>query len=361
MAVTRSFLKNEPPVLGQLVTLAVGLAGAFAFHWLELPGAYLSGAMVAVALLSVPGKATSIGTPLRWIAMVLSGVSIGSAVTPETLRGAATYPLSIVLMAVAAYAVTGMSTFYLMRVHGWNKATALLSSTPGAMSTALIIAGQTNASIPRIVVVQLFRAFLLMAVLPIVVTSASGQAMANVVHADDPLWLVALIAVPGLAFGWLLERWKVAGGLFLGIMAVSGFFHGTSIAVGRPPDWFMASSQILIGAWIGSRFVGFDWKSLGGMLGAALGSVTCSIVISLAFAWATSHWLGFPIGQTMLAFAPGAFEAMTLLAFALGLDPLYAVAHHLMRVLVMTFSIPVIMKVWLKDSIVRARSRSFRN
>ena len=351
MAATNSFLKNEPPILGQLLTLAFGFLGAMAARWAELPGAALSGSMMAVALLSVPGKATSIGTPIRLLAMALSGTSIGSAVTPETLRGAATYPLSIFLMAVSSFAVTGTSAFMLMKVKGWNRATAFLASTPGALSSALIIAAQTDADVPRIVVVQMFRVFFLMALLPMLI-AGSGV--------DDSLLILGIMIIPGVALGWFMDRRKIAGGMFLGIMAVSAIFHGTSVAPGRPPDWFMIASQVLIGSWIGSRFVGFNWRSLGSMFGAAVGSMLCTLTVSALFAALTSWLLGFPFGLTMLAFAPGAFEAMTMLAFALGLDPLYAVAHHLARLLVMTFSLPIIMRLWLKDSMVRAKTRAFR-
>ena len=360
MARTRAFLANEPKFSGQFTTIGVGIAGAFLFRLLDVPGGVMSGSMAAVALFSVSRKATSIGTILRLAALILSGVSIGSAVTPETLRGIATYPLSLVMMSICALAVTGASTFFLMRLCGWNKATSLLSSTPGGFSAALSIAAVTNADVPRIVIVQMFRVSFLMVILPIVVSGAGVHLAAPTVHAVDSYTMIGLILIPGIAFGYFLDRRKLAGGMFLGVMLVSGTIHGLGIAPGRPPDIMLFSSQMMIGSWIGSRFVGFQWRTLGSMLGAAIGSVLVTLVVATLFAELTALILGFSFGSVMVAFAPGAFEAMTMLAFALGLDPLYAVAHHLGRLLLMTLAMPILVKAWLKDSMLPAQTRGFK-
>ena len=55
---------------------------------------------------------------------VLIGISLGAVVTPETLHGMATYPLSIVvlLMAMAFISIGGAG--YLRLVHRWGKVDA---------------------------------------------------------------------------------------------------------------------------------------------------------------------------------------------------------------------------------------------
>jgi uncharacterized membrane protein AbrB (regulator of aidB expression) len=49
----------------------------------------------------------------------------------------------------------------------------------------------------------------------------------------------------------------------------------------------------------------------------------------------------------MVGFAPGALEAMTMLAFALGFDALYVGVHHLARFLMLNIAMPVIVQTWL--------------
>ena len=47
-----------------------------------------------------------------------------------------------------------------------------------------------------------------------------------------------------------------------------------------------------------------------------------------------------PFAEALAAFAPGGLEAMTLMAFALGLDPLFVGAHHLARFFMISLALP---------------------
>ena len=51
--------------------------------------------------------------------------------------------------------------------------------------------------------------------------------------------------------------------------------------------------------------------------------------------------LPFRVSDVVIAFAPGAQDPMMVLALALHLDPDYVGAHHLMRFLVVTFSVAI--------------------
>jgi len=52
--------------------------------------------------------------------------------------------------------------------------------------------------------------------------------------------------------------------------------------------------------------------------------------------------LSLPVGDVVMAFAPGALEAMTTLAFALNLDPAYVGTHHIARLIFVSLVVPVV-------------------
>ncbi len=57
--------------------------------------------MLAVAIAALAGRPMQVPLPLARVCFVLIGILLGAVVTPETLRGIATWPLSIALLAVA--------------------------------------------------------------------------------------------------------------------------------------------------------------------------------------------------------------------------------------------------------------------
>ncbi len=346
-APTPSQAFRKPPIVRQLQTVAFGCAGSAAFLWLGIPGGAISGAMVAVTLLTVFGIAHRIEGGLRIAAMIASGVTIGAAVNPETLRGVVTYPVSLLIMSVSIAATTLAGMAVLMFAAGWSKSTAFLASSPGAFAYIIAVSPSVGGDVPRIVVVQMFRVLVLMAVLPILVVEFGPPIVSGPPPILDPYWIVGVMLVLGAAGGLLMERFKLAGGIFFGAMMVSAVFHGTGLAPGRVPTPVALFGQILIGCWTGSRFVGFDWTRLPGILGAAAGSIGAGLATSAAFAFLASGLLGVSFGAAMVGFAPGALEAMTMLAFALGFDALYVGVHHLARFLLLNIAMPVIVQTWL--------------
>ena len=347
-APTPSQAFRKPPLMRQLQTVAIGCVGSAGFLWLGIPGGAISGAMVAVTIATVFGLAHRIEGPLRMAAMIASGVTLGAAVTPETLRGVTTSPLSLLIMTGSIVATTAAGTLYLMLVAGWSKSTAFLASSPGAFAYILAVSPSVGGDVPRIVVVQMFRVLVLMAVLPILVVEFGPPIVGGPPAIIDPLCIVGVMLAAGALVGMGMEKLKIAGGLFFGAMLVSGVFHGSGLAPGRVPTPVALFGQILIGSWTGSRFVGFEWRRLPAILGAAVGSIGISLATSAAFAFAAAILLGVPFGSAMVGFAPGALEAMTMLAFALGFDPLYVGVHHLARFILLNITMPVIVQTWLK-------------
>jgi membrane AbrB-like protein len=340
---------RNPPLYRQLATVAAGGGGSALFLWLGVPGGGISGAMVIVTLMTVFGLAARIEGPIRVVAMVTSGVTLGAAVTPETLRGIATYPGSLLIMAAGVAATTAAGTIFL-RLLGWSRSTALLATSPGAFAYIISVAPSVKGDVPRIVVVQMFRVLVLMAILPMLVVETAGPvAHTGPAPLQDPLWLVAAMLALGALGGYVFHKLKVAGGVFFGAMMVSAAFHGTGYAPGRLPWELAFLGQALIGAWTGSRFVGFDWRRLPTIAGAAFASILISIGVSALFAWFAAVAVGVPFGGAVIAFAPGALEAMTMLAFAIGFDPLYVGVHHLARFMLLNLTMPAIVRFWLEE------------
>ncbi|HKI15990.1 MAG TPA: AbrB family transcriptional regulator [Roseiarcus sp.] len=79
-------------------------------------------------------------------------------------------------------------------------------------------------------------------------------------------------------------------------------------------------------------------------MAAASAAFVAALAAALCAA-ATSALIGVSFVQALVAFAPGGLEAMTMMAFALGLDPLFVGAHHLARSLLISLTLPFAARV----------------
>ena len=82
---------------------------------------------------------------------------------------------------------------------------------------------------------------------------------------------------------------------------------------------------------IGLRFKGISLRGTGTVFGDGFAGFAIAMVIAVAGAVFTTAVAGLPLALTLLAFAPGGLEAMTIMAFALNLDPAYVAAHQIAR------------------------------
>jgi hypothetical protein len=326
----------------QLGTVAVAAVGGFVFQWLGIPAGAMSGAMVATATASslLPGSIVPLGGALRRIAMVVSGIGIGASVTRDVLSNVITYPASILTMMLCVIAMTATSAIITVVFARWDRATAVLAAVPGALAYILSVLPTTKASSTRVVAVQMMRVFFLVALVPVIVAE-SGIHLTVLARPEDSWWVFALECVFGAAMGWVLTKLRMAGGMLLGAMLVSGTIHALEFAHGRAPWSVMIAGQILIGAWSGSRFVGFDWNLFWRQSPSILGSILASLIIAGGFAYVGTTFINVPFGAIFLAFSPGGFEAMAVLALTLGFDPFYVAAHHLSRFFFLNFGLPL--------------------
>jgi membrane AbrB-like protein len=334
--------------LGVLASQAAVLAAAFGGGWaasaIGTPAGWISGAMVAVAALAAAGLAIPFSAPLRDLVIVIAGVAMGSGASPQALDALSRYPLSLAMMALAVAAMTISSYAVLVRGPGFSRQTALFAAIPGALSYVFIAAQGTNADMPRVAVAQVFRIFVLMAIVPLFAGGRFGAgAPVAGSHFDPPSVTLALVALAG-ASGYALVRLGVASGLLYAAIGVSVLAHGLGLAPGRPQPAIQIAAQTLVGAWLGTRFIGFDWRLLRRLLIVASAAFAAALAAAVLFAALTAGLVKVPFIQALVAFAPGGLEAMTMMAFALGLDPLFVGVHHLARFLLISLALPLAAK-----------------
>jgi uncharacterized protein len=341
-------LPSRAKTLAVLETLAIGAAGGVLFVGLHLPGGLISGAMLAVGAAAMAGRPLAVPPILTQTVLVVLGISLGSVVSRQLVQQVSAYPLTIALLALATFCATFGSSIYLQRVHGWDKTSAFLAGSPGALSQITILAVEKGADLPAIAVVQTLRVIALTAALPLLLALsgiAPAAAPSFATATASPLELAELLAA-ALAMALLLRLAKFPASWMFGAMLASGLLHGAGLIEGGLPNWVRNVALVGIGALMGSRFARMRMKTLLGHLNAALGSFAIAIGISAIFVGITMLLTHVRFADVLVAFAPGAMDAMLALALTLHIDPIFVGAHHLSRFVFVTIATPGIVHLF---------------
>lgn len=333
---------------GLLETLLIGTVGGGLFAWLGFPAGWLSGSMVAVAAAALAHRPMQIPLPLARIVFVAVGISLGAAVTPETLRGVATWPFSVALLCLAVICATFASAFYLRKVHDWDMLSALFGSMPGALSQVIAYANQNKSDLRGIAIVQTIRVVILTACLPVTLAALGLVDSAPVLQRDldSPLYELAILIVVCSAVAALLQWARFPGGLIFGAMMASAVLHGSGWIHAVLPWWVVNAAMMALGAVTGSRFANTGLRLLLKYLAAGLGSFAAAIAVMTVFAWSVISLTGFRIPDVVVSYAPGALDAMMILALALHLDPIFVGAHHVARFMLVSLSLPLFVRMF---------------
>ncbi len=330
------------PLKRELAVLALAAAGGTLFALTGAEAAWLSGSMLAVAAfgllrpLPVLRKGWFEGT------MLLSGALIGSAATPEAVGAAARYPASLAVLFLGLAAIIIANGAYLRFVGRWNWTDAVLASAPGALTAVIAVAHAKGADIGKISVIQLFRILVLVACLPgLMQYSGTGEILAvRPVALVSSLSETLLVLGCGVIGAKLFALMRITAPTILGATIASAILHGTGLVQGNLPALAQNVVLVMLGAVMGGRISTVKRSELLKLFPLALGGFVVSIGVAFAFAWPAALVAGVPYSTAMLAFAPGGLEAMAMLAFTLGLDPLYVGAHHLARFLGLGLAMP---------------------
>jgi membrane AbrB-like protein len=322
--------------------LLVGAAGG-ALCWLAgIPAPWLAGSMIAGVAAIFAGVKVGMPDWLKAVAFIFLGIQTGTSVTWDTVDRAANWPLSILFLGLTVVAVTwACYRFYLRR--GWDAPTALFASLPGALALVLLLAANSSADMRRVTIAQCIRLFFLVAALPAVINLISpDEGMYIPQHVmGNPVGIAILVVVATLA-GLGLERLRFPAGLILGPTLVAAAFELWGVIDGALPPILLVPANVILGGMIAVRFTAFTFAEFRAALREGFSGFVIALAIAATGAAITAWVAKLPLALTLLAFSPGGLDAMTIMAFALNLDPAYVGAHQVARYLGMALLMPVV-------------------
>lgn len=327
-----------------MLALFLGGAGGTLFNLVDLPLAWMLGAMVTTALASIAGVKLSIPRGLRdpWITIL--GVMLGSNFSADTFHSLLDWIPSIIALPVYVVALSFVGRTYLRRIAGFEPQTAYFASAPGGLAEMILIGDHYGGDMRRIALMHSTRVFLVVILLPLSLSLFVSDlvlmpSIGRVAPTARELVVLITCAICGF---WIARRVGLPAPQMLGPMILSALAHLVGWVEAAPPIAFIAGAQIVMGSSLGARFSGIQVHEILHAVVVCFGLTTILLSLSATLAWVMSQMVAMPFIVLLIAFSPGGVAEMGLVALAIGADPTFVACIHILRIALVIVLAPAI-------------------
>ncbi|WP_419904859.1 AbrB family transcriptional regulator [Kiloniella sp.] len=343
---SRHFGQDFGSIKSITLSLLIGFIGAGLASLLGVPAPALLGSTFAVSATSFFGLPMKMPLLLRNIGFTTIGCSLGTGITPEILDNAARWPLSLIVLTLLLLLIMFATSLILVRFFGLSKGTAVLSTSPGALSYTLALAEAGMGDIKSVSILQSLRLLIITICLPIILSTVGEEGQFSL-H-SPPVWLPIghslILMTVVYAAGFLGSKLRIPAAYILIGMIISGALHASGLLVGNIPKEILFIGFTLTGAVVGARFSSITRKDLKGLVVAAVTIFLVSSAFTATVAYFMSSFLAVPFGQIWVAYASGGVEAMAAMALSLDYDPAFVATHHIFRIVFLILMLPLLIR-----------------
>ena len=329
MRALRDLAQNWPLLLK---TLVIGTCGGYLFSLIQSPLPWMMGSLFACTVAALAGVRLYMPNDVRRVWMVVLGVMLGAAFAPDVLDRLATW--GGVFAGMMAFTVLGAAAgaWFFHRVGRLDRRTAFFCAAPGGLGEMSLLGPALGADERAILLSHSTRILMVMFIVP-----PAYRLLADYVPPADPRRLPAGGPErPRLGRADGVRNRRRRGGQ---AAAHSGLADGGSDARQRgraywrpdglpPADGTAGRAQVFIGCGAGARFVGVRPRELGRTVAAAAMYYAAFLALAFLVAGAVAALGGFDFKAVHLAYTPGGFAEMNLIALSLDIDVAFVATHH---------------------------------
>ncbi len=339
---------------GHALALGVGAAGGALFFWLQMPLAWMLGSMIFVSAAAIGGLRPALDRRFRSVMVSILGVFLGSAFSPEVADRMGQWAAALGIL--TGFVVVGslLSYVFLRRVGGFDPITAYFSSTPGGLGEMVLASEEMGGDSRKVSLVHTIRVISIILIIPFwfrLVLGADVPSIMPEAPGVDAAPVDWLILVACAALGWpLASLCRVPAAALVGPMILSALVHLLGLTAVTPPPVPVAAAQLVLGAAVGSRFVGTAFSMIWRVASLALGTSVLLLGLAVLITLASADMIGIRPEAMILVLAPGGLAEMSLIALALGIDTAFVSTMHICRIMMIVVLGPSLFRIGARRS-----------
>mgnify|MGYP001308637499 CR=1 FL=1 len=328
--------------------IIVSIPGALIADFFNVPLAWFIGPMLITSIVSLGGVQTKMPRIVLSTVLIFLGLYIGNYVDKNLFSQIHQWLwTSLIMLAYIIVSVLLVSK-YLQKFSGYEKKTSIFSAAPGALGPLLILAEDQKSDLSQVATSHLIRLIIIITVFPFIVNSLHDTENIkttevilenqNILHL---FILVALSIILIIAF----DKLKIPAALLAGTLVASGFLQITEIASYKLPENIIDYCLLILGSSVGCRFANKTFNEIAKNALHSFVATFLLVLLGLVAALLASLVIEKNFFTLLLSYCPGGIYEVAVIAIFFNLDPEFVSFHHIIRLLLILFVVPVILRI----------------
>ena len=332
--------------------IIVSIPGALISDYFNVPLAWFLGPMLVTSVVTLGGIKTKMPRLVLSTVLIFLGLYIGNYVDKNLFSQMHQWVwTSLIMLAYIVVSVLLVSK-YLQKFSGYGKKTSIFSAAPGALGPLLILAEDEKSDLSQVATAHLIRLIIIITVFPFIVNSfhdtESIQIIESINENQNISHLLILIAL-SIILIILFDKLKIPAALLAGTLVASGFLQITEIASYKLPANIIDYCLLILGASVGCRFADKTFKEVAKNTVHSFVATLLLVLLGLVAAFVAGFVIDKNFFTLLLSYCPGGIYEVAVIAIFFDLDPEFVSFHHIIRLLMILFVVPVILKFVYKN------------
>jgi len=334
-----------------ITVLIISVPSAIITDYFNIPLAWFLGPMIITSIAALSGLKIIMPKIVLSFILIILGLHIGNYIDQNLFNQMINWIWTSLIMLIYIIICILVVAKYLQKFSGYSKKASIFSAAPGALGPLMILAESEKTDLSQVATSHLIRLIIIITVIPFIIvnnTDTGALIIDNFDYMSQNHLNLILLIIASLFFIFIFNKIKVPAALLSGTLFASGLLQITDIASYRLPDETVNFCLLILGSSVGCKFAEKTLKEIANNSLHSIVATTILVVLGLLAAYVATFFVDTNILTLILSFSPGGIYEVAVIAIAFDLDPDFVAFHHIIRLLFILFTVPIILRIFDK-------------
>ena len=336
-----------------ILVIIISLPSAIIAEFFNIPLAWFLGPMLITSLASLMGLKIRMPRLILSSLLILLGLYIGNYIDRSLLMQMHQWLWTSLIMLIYIILSVLIVSKYLQRFSKYEQKTSIFSAAPGALGPLMILAEDEKTDLSQVATSHLIRLIIIITIFPFIVNSFYDAELTQVAKKamdNQNLSHLLILMLTSIIIIYFFDKLKVPAALLSGTLIASGFLQITEIAVYKISPNVIDYCLLILGASVGCRFANKTFSEIGRNALHSFIATFLLVFLGLSAAFVASLVIDKNFFSLLLSYCPGGIYEVAVIAIFFELDPEFVSFHHIVRLLMILFIVPIMLKIISKKT-----------